>query len=178
MDFTLTYEGPLAANARPNQKHDIRRELHPQLKELWEHPPLNQFYWKARPGSQHLRTVRGHEFVSIVHPDWHFNAELNILMLRPELPRRIVTSGGDIDNRLKTLFDALARPLHDQDVPAAWTPKDDEKPLHCLLDDDRLISKVTVETDRLLAALNSTHVKLVIKVHVHATDIFGGLSLA
>jgi len=107
VDFTLTYEGPLAADARPNQKHDIRRELHPQLKELWEHPPLNQLYWKARPGSQHLRTVRGHEFVSIVHPDWHFNAELNILMLRPELPGRIVTSGGDIDNRLKTLFDAV-----------------------------------------------------------------------
>ena len=176
MDFTLIYEGPLAANARPNQKHDIRRKLHPQLKELWEHPPLNQFYWKARQGSQHLRSVSGYEFATIVHPEWHFNAKLDILMLRPEPPGSIITPGGDIDNRLKTLFDALTRPIYQQDIPA-WVPTSDERPFHCLLDDDRLISKVSVETDRLLAAPEETHVKLIVRVHVHTTEAFGGLTV-
>jgi len=176
VDFTLIYEGPLAANGRPEQKHDIRRRLHPQLKELWTHPPLSQFYWKTHRGSAHLRTVAGHEFGSVVHPEWHFNAKLRLLMLRPEPPGRIVTSGGDIDNRLKTLFDALACPRHDQDVPRSWVPEEGEQPLHCLLEDDGLISEVAVETDRLLAAPNETHVKLVIRVHVHSTAAFGDLA--
>jgi Holliday junction resolvase RusA-like endonuclease len=177
VDFTLAYEGPLAASGRRDQKHEIRQRLHPQLKELWAHPPLSRFYWKARPGSQHLRTVGGYEFASIIHPGWHFNAKLKILMLRPEPPGSIVTSGGDIDNRLKTLFDALTCPNHEQDLPAAWAPTDDQKPFHCLLDDDGLISEVTVETDRLRAPPNRTHVKLLIRVHVHATDQFGGLAV-
>lgn len=177
MNFTLTYDGPLASNARPSQKHEIRRNLHPQLKELWQHAPLNQFYWKARPGSAHLRTVGGHEFASIVHPEWHFNARLNILLLRPQPPGSIITSGGDIDNQLKTLFDALTCPIHEQDIPAVWKPSDHEKPLHCLLDDDRFISEVAVQTDRLLAPNSETHVKLIIKVQVHTIDAFGGLAV-
>jgi Holliday junction resolvase RusA-like endonuclease len=174
VDFTLIYEGPLATNSGPRQKHEIRRLLHPQLKELWTHPPLSEVYWKAHPGSAHLRTVAGHEFASIVHPEWHFNVRLRVLMLRPEPPGRVVTSGGDIDNRLKTLFDALACPRHDQDVPRSWVPEESERPLHCLLEDDGLISEVAVETDRLLAAPNETHVKLIIGVSVHSTDVFGG----
>ena len=67
VDFTLTYEGPLAANGRSKLKHDIRRQLHPQLKELWAHPPLSRFYWKGRPGSAHLRQLGGYEFCSVVH---------------------------------------------------------------------------------------------------------------
>ena len=35
------------------------------------------------------------------------------------------------------------------------TPADDEKPFHCLLEDDRLMSKVSVETDRLLEDLSN-----------------------
>lgn len=177
MDFTLTYEGPLAANGRPEQKHDIRRYLHPQLRELWAHPPLSQVYWKERLGSAHLQTVAGHEFCSIVHAEWRFNAKLRVLMLRPEPPGRVVRSGGDIDNRLKTLFDALACPQHNHDVPRSWVPDESERPLHCLLEDDALISEVTVETDRLLAAPSQTDVKLIIRVHVHTTDVFGGLAV-
>jgi Holliday junction resolvase RusA-like endonuclease len=176
VDFTLTYNGPLHADRGPDEKHDIRRHLHPQLKELWAHPPLKQFHWKERPGSAHLRTVAGHEFCSVVHPEWHFNARLRVLMLRPEPPGRVVRSGGDIDNRLKTLFDALACPQHVHDVPDSWVPDEGEQPLHCLLEDDALISEVTVETDRLLAAHNKTHVKLIIRVHVHSTDAFGGIA--
>jgi len=44
MKFTLTYEGPLPStgnNKRPEAKWDIRKTLHPQLKDLWEsHPAL------------------------------------------------------------------------------------------------------------------------------------------
>jgi hypothetical protein len=52
MEFRLTYEGPLVSTQRdpvcgqsmkPQQrenKHDIRKALHPQLKRLWELTPF------------------------------------------------------------------------------------------------------------------------------------------
>ena len=172
MEFTLTYDGPLAANGRPSQKHDIRLALHPQLKELWEHKPLVQFYEFGIPN---ISTVGGYNFASIVHPRLNFRAKLDILMLRPEPPGQIVISKGDIDNRLKTLFDALTRPIFIQDIPPAWTPSAGEDPLHCLLEDDGLITSVTVNTDRLLAAQSPTHVKLVIRVQVQNLSTFGGM---
>jgi hypothetical protein len=177
VEFTLVYEGPLATKPRPVDKHEIRLQLHPQLKELWSIGPLEQFREMLLPGSEHLRTVGGHEFASIVHPVWHFNAKLHILMLRPEPRGRVVTSGGDIDNRLKTLFDALACPAHDEAVPDGWSPAEDQKPLHCLLHDDWLISQVTVETDRLLASPSKSHVKLIIRVQVHTPEAFGGQAI-
>lgn len=172
MKFTLTYDGPLAANGRPSQKHNIRLTLHPQLRELWEHKPFAQFH---ELGGPNISTVGGHNFAALVHPRWNFRAKLDILMLRPEPPGRIVIPKGDIDNRLKTLFDALTRPVHNQDVPAAWTPAAGEDPLHCLLEDDGLITAVAVNTDRLLAATSPTHVKLVIKVRIQNLSTFGGL---
>lgn len=174
MEFTLAYDGPLATNGRPSQKHDIRMSLHPQLQELWQHQPLSQF---NNDQDAQTSNVGGHRFTSIVHPRWHFRARLEILMLRPQPPGGILTTGGDIDNRLKTLFDALTRPVHAQDIPAGWTPTPNQEPLHCLLEDDGFISSVSVTTDRLLAAPSTTHVKLIIKVHVETVLAFGGLAV-
>jgi hypothetical protein len=46
MKFTLTYDGPLPASAnkpKPQAKWDIRKALHPQLKDLWtSHPALRE----------------------------------------------------------------------------------------------------------------------------------------
>lgn len=38
LDFRLIYRGPLKAEtsqSNPKQKHAIRKQLHPQLRELW-----------------------------------------------------------------------------------------------------------------------------------------------
>jgi hypothetical protein len=59
-------------------------------------------------------------------------------------PGRLITSG-DIDNRLKTLFDSL-RILGE--VPAG--PTEDKKPFYVLLEDDKPITHISVETDTLL----------------------------
>jgi hypothetical protein len=79
----------------------------------------------------------------------HLVADLDILLLRPEAPGNIVTTGGDIDNRLKTLLDALRVPSV-QEIPKDLMPREDEAPFHCLLEDDSLITSVRVQTDRLL----------------------------
>jgi hypothetical protein len=171
VDFTLTYDGSLPSNGRAQQKHDMRVAFHPQLSDLWNQPGIGQNANEAP-----VADVGGKKFRSLVHPRWTFRADLDITMLRPEEPGNLIV-GGDIDNRLKTLFDGLTRPHQAQDFPAAWSPTEDQDPLLCLLDDDSLIKKISVRTDRLLAPANPWHVKLIIRVTVRSSIDFGGLAL-
>jgi hypothetical protein len=96
-----------------------------------------------------LRPRGPFNFVPLATSDLRLVAELEVLLLRPEPPGRLVTQGGDIDNRLKTLFDALCLPqvngLPRDDQPAA-----DEHPFFCVLEDDNLVSSVHVRTEHLL----------------------------
>lgn len=52
---------------------------------------------------------------------------------------------GDIDNRIKTLMDALKIPEGVSDAP-----EQDEHPFYVLLQDDRLVTRLSVESDMLL----------------------------
>jgi len=176
MRFTLTYRGPLTTKGNARQKHELRRSLHPQLKELWTHRPLEQFSprWLnptdgGDEGGRALRRTAGRDFAVVVGSDQRLLVELNLLMLRPEHPGSILQHA-DIDNRLKTLFDALRHPGKKQELPDGWAPSADETPLHCLLDDDRLISRVNVDTDRLLNPASPTEVALTIRVRVRASS--------
>jgi hypothetical protein len=177
VEFTLTYDGALPSNGRPQQKHDIRKALHPQLKELWYNPPLQDYLSQTEQEGKALSTVDGHGFTAIVNQFFQFRAKLDILILKPEQPGGIVLSGGDIDNRLKTLFDAMTRPAASQDVPSDWIPESEEKPLHCLLEDDGLITSVNVRTSRLLNPTQPTHVKVVVDVSVSTRHVFGGFAI-
>jgi hypothetical protein len=170
VNFTLFYDGSLASNARPAQKHDMRLRFHPQLAELRRQPGI------SNADSVDPTEMAQGRFTSLVHPRWNFRADLDIIMLRPEDPGRLIIQG-DIDNRLKTLFDALTRPQHPQDVPASWTPSASEDPVHCLLDDDSLVKSVSVRTDRLLAPGTPSDVKLVINVKVQTIVQFGGIAM-
>jgi hypothetical protein len=121
-------------------------------------------------GVRAVPDVGGFTFGFVVQDHWGWRAELDILMLRPGAPGNLVVQGGDIDNRLKTLFDALSVPTKEQ-VQAirhkGWQPGNDEVPFHCLLSGDDLITNVSVETDRLLASEQPSHVKLIIGVMVY-----------
>jgi hypothetical protein len=76
---------------------------------------------------------------------------LKILFLRREEPGALVSQCGDLDNRIKTLFDALRVPKGDE--IARGTPA--ASPLHCLLESDTLITGFDVRTDRYLAATSN-----------------------
>jgi hypothetical protein len=102
---------------------------------------------------------------------------LDILFLRPDRPGDLIW-GGDIDNRLKTLFDAMRIPVANEDY-VNRTPASDEQPMFCLLEDDKLITKIAVETDQLLQLPlgkedDSHQVRLVIRVTVRPYDMHVG----
>ena len=99
--------------------------------------------------------------------------DLDILFLRPDRPGSVVWAG-DIDNRLKTLLDAMRIPEVGEDY-ASREPSDDEVPFFCLLEDDKLITKVAVETDRLLEpignSVDAADARLVITVRLRPYEI-------
>lgn len=146
----------------------IRRALHPQLAQLW----------KTNPVLQHFAPTVGHQI-----GDWQFSplviremdliCEIDVLMLRRQEPGGIIRNTGDIDNQLTTLFDALKMPKIAREL-AGVAPEPDENPLFCLLEDDALITRVNVDTDRLLEPMKSeSEVRLLIQATVKATRLTG-----
>ncbi|RNC64335.1 MAG: hypothetical protein ED859_18580 [Desulfuromonadales bacterium] len=172
MEFNLFYRGSLRSNGSPQHKQEIRRALHSQLKQLWELEPLkgskSSFIGPAEDGHQDinlLEQVGAFTFAPLISSRLALAASLRITLLRPEEPGTIILQSGDIDNRLKTLFDALSVPAHANQLPGGDSPSGDETPLYCLLQDDRLISSVSVDTDRLLEqGVDKNEVVLIIHV--------------
>jgi hypothetical protein len=178
MRFTLHYEGPLPSRGSATVKAAIREALERQLRELWTHPPLSLSDTpdRLKPEVDEadlsvLMTRYGHTFAPLVTEKLGLRAELEILMLRPSPPGEIVGRGGDIDNRLKTLFDALSAPAQKNQVTPEMRPTSPEDPLFVLLEDDGFITRFTVETDRLLAAppRDPDAVRLYVRVNTYVT---------
>ena len=109
--------------------------------------------------------IGGHSFNPLVRERTALKCALKIIFLRHEPPGRIY-QGGDIDNRLKTLLDALSVPQHDEQVIPGST-----SPMFCLLEDNSLITGLDVQTQRLLAKPNASKhdVHLLIEVDVRVT---------
>lgn len=176
MEFRLTYRGQLKASAGRDQKQRIRRFIHPQLATLWKQPPLTDLK-EALPGgkwaaadSPFARNVGPFTFRPLVNAAYDVIAELDITFLRPEPPGLLVSNSGDIDNRVKTLLDALRMPQNLAELPANDAPTAEEAPFCVLLEDDRLITHLAVTTDRLLEPSNSQlDVLLLIHVRVKVT---------
>jgi hypothetical protein len=133
MEFRLLYQGPLASNGTLAQKHAIRASLHPQLQELWNHVPLDAYHaYLDHPapagGFSVIRQVGGFNFAPLVCSQLRMYAEIDILLLRPGPLGGVITQGGDIDNRLKTLFDALRYPHNLGELPAGAAPAAGQDP--------------------------------------------------
>ena len=158
-------------NPRPKHKHEIRKEFHKQLRRLFElHPAFEMYRFKevANPTYQHqdyLNRTRydaivsgferaGFQFFPLATRELSLLCGIHILFLRPDVPGAVISSG-DIDNRLKTIFDALRMP-RDKAEAGGYQPDAGEDPFFCLLEDDSLISHAAVETDTLLKPIGDT----------------------
>lgn len=90
----------------------------------------------------------GASFVPIVRNSLYLGCAVDILFLRHEEPWSLMQQGGDLDGRLKTLFDALKMPDPNQPVYKGSKPVED--PLYVVLEDDALITDFSVKSGRLL----------------------------
>jgi hypothetical protein len=117
MQFRLLYEGPIPPRQRVNVEdiHVIRMALHPQLKALWQYEPLsNSPEWLKDPPLPGklgiLERCNNVLFAPLITRKNNLTCELSITLLRQQPPGQLLGEGGDIDNRMKTLFDALRMP--------------------------------------------------------------------
>lgn len=188
MEFTLTYRGSLPSSQSDGKKKelqfDMRQDFHRQLQEVWEHFPL--LGGKRRLDSLPERTsgqpfhawykqrVRGFAFVPLVitGANLRLACALKIKLLSRDVGS-IITNNGDLDNRMKVLFDALTVPQFSQ-LPDDAKPTDDQNPFLCLLGDDKLITNLTVDTGKLhrpaAADDRRNHAEVDITVTVRAAD--------
>lgn len=182
MRFTLYYRGTLKANRGAKDKHALRRHFHEQMRCLWEQVPLIDYreYLSetAKEGKISLvHPIGRFKFVPLVSSRLHLVAELKITLLRPGPPGQLISQSGDIDNRLKTLLDALKVPKEPTALPEDEAPLENETPFFCLLEDDSLITALSVETDRLLETpVDPNDVLLLIHVTTRITRTIWGNS--
>ena len=156
-------------------KHKLRQAFHVQLKQLWatnkflrEHEldprairaarPVgdDRTYWSSggrrAPMSEIVADQYkefGYRFLPLVREDISLLCSLKILFLRRDIPGSVI-SAGDIDNRIKTIIDGLRRPRNGKEVLGNEVPKEGEDPFFVLLEDDKLVTHLEVETDTLL----------------------------
>lgn len=183
MEFTLFYQGTLksANSVKARDKHEIRKHFHKQLKVLWSEPPLKglekyQLSETTPAGYEKEfcfeKKVGNFQFVPLIRQNLDLIAEIDILLLRSEPLGGIVNNSGDIDNRLKTLFDGLRCPSDEQQIKGI-EPDENEKPFYCLLEDDKLITRVSVTTKRLLDSdLGKDEVKLILSIFLKSTKAY------
>ena len=117
-----------------------------------------------------LRPLGPYMFVPLIAAEMNVIAELSVTLLRPQPPGGLIAHGGDIDNRLKTLFDSLTMPRHANALPRGSTPSVDQTPFFCLLEDDNLVVSVNVRTEQLLEpGIDSSLVDASIDVRTRVT---------
>ncbi len=160
-------------------KHCIRRQFHRQLKMFWTlHPALSiKRSWPTDWGLnsndfppellddrgqvafteivRRKHREHGYEWVPLARSEYGVTCGLDILFLRRD-GLGSVLEVGDLDNRVKTLIDCLKKPREQNElVGDDWLPREDEKPFFCLLQDDGLVSRLTVESDQLFEPVNA-----------------------
>lgn len=198
MEFRLTYEGPLYSTGNDSKlskkaehKHDLRMTFHPQIKRLWEITPFLKTGERSGPGALILEQSSGApnykaswlakkhaqfgwKFVPLVSEELDLWCSLDVLFLRPGKPGKLLNQG-DLDGRLKTLLDALAIPDANQGYESKIAQSG---AVYTLLENDRLVSKVSVETDELLqldiGKLDENFVRLVILVSLRPSEMHLG----
>jgi hypothetical protein len=109
----------------------------------------------------------GRRFLPLIRETLALKCSLKIQFLRKEDAGHIY-QGGDLDNRIKTLFDGLSVPNKDQVVHDPTIAD----PICCLVEDDALITGLEISTHRLLSRPDASKhdVRLIIGVEVSVSQ--------
>jgi hypothetical protein len=96
---------------------------------------------------------------------------VDILFLRHEEPYNLMRQGGDLDGRIKTLFDGLKMPDPRSEYKGLNPTAD---PLYVVLEDDALISDISIKSGRLLGekAKAKHAVRLTIDITIKVLRVF------
>ncbi|WP_147306351.1 hypothetical protein [Methylovirgula sp. 4M-Z18] len=110
------------------------------------------------------------KIIPLVRHSLYLFCDVDILFLRHDEPFKLLKRGGDLDNRIKTLFDSLRMPDNVSELGGEVVAAD---PLYVLLEDDALIKGFSVKTGKLLGVRKDKphHVRLTIEVAVKVSRV-------
>jgi len=204
VQFHLLYTGQLHSSGGVAEKLAIRRTFHGQLQRLWLTNPnlrriaeqrgridyaheINENHIPDPPALSTEDAIRrgfsvtgknwnrhGFNYAPLVTSEFCLRCKLDILFLRVE-EKDYVLQGGDIDGRLKTLFDGLRMAREANELPRGAVQSQDEDPLFCLLENDDLVSEVSVVTGQLLALPDSKQISksdVYLQIAVQLNSVF------
>jgi hypothetical protein len=180
--FSLTYDGELLSatdkHSRVQNKNKIRFDLAEQLWPVYCQANFSRFQLDDQTIVDAGCGFHDIAFAPILTRKMNASCSLAIKFMRNEHPGQIVHEG-DMDNRLKTLFDALRLPGNDDEVlldlvPPRYRKVAPDAPTPdvciCLLEDDSLITDLSVATVVIMTPLPKNHVRLVIDVEFRPLD--------
>jgi len=150
------------ANRRKREKQILRQHCHKQLVRIWDDDnvlrhverrslqrpiKIKDRYGFPRPlkvrhgrppiwGFLFRELIHGAAFIPLITGPMEASCHLALRVGRPAVPGGIVFGGGDLDGRLKTLFDALSVP---KDAGAIDAKDVTQGEYICLLSDDELL---------------------------------------
>jgi hypothetical protein len=110
-------------------------------------------------------------FVPLVRESLYLACDLDITFLRHDHDLKVLKKGGDLDNRIKTLFDGLKMP---SDVGQQGGIEPTANPLYTLLEDDARIHSFTLRTGTLLgeSLQNEKRVRINVGVTIKVLRVF------
>jgi hypothetical protein len=108
-------------------------------------PPIDLLDLIQQEYCSKCRNDNGYLWAPILLDRYSVHCELDVLILRRGGIGSSI-SDGDLDNRVKTLIDCLKQPKGQEIV---GQPTEQEKPFFCLLEDDKLVTRLEVQSDQL-----------------------------
>ena len=180
MDFCLFYQGKLKSRDGAAGKHAIRAALDPQLRSVCHSKTFRGVFepdWEGKRRSPDLPMYverRQRRYWFLISEQLAATANLSLTLLVPHEVASIVSNGGDIDNRIKTLFDALRVPSTDSELPGSDSFDYAEGDMYCLLQDDKLINRVSIRSYQDHGIREQDHVRCLIEVQTQITRALWG----
>ena len=180
MEFCLHYEGKLKSRDNASGKHQIRQQLHPQIRSICLSDQFRDMFEERngtppKSGGPHMFSeIGGKRFWFLVCEGYKTIVDLDITILLPHAVGAIVHNGGDIDNRIKTLFDALRIPAVTSEIPSNDSFNYGTEGMFCLLQDDKLINRVSITSYQDHEPIDSDSVRCFIEVKTKITQLLVG----
>jgi hypothetical protein len=180
MEFCLFYEGKLKSRDGALGKHAIRSAFDRQIRSICHSETFRQSFvpdWEGKRKSAELAMYverRGKRFWFLIAEHLAATVDLSLTVLVPHEVARVVNNGGDIDNRIKTLFDALRVPAADSEIPSTDPFDYSTGGMYCLLQDDKLINRISVRSYQDHGIEEQDHVRCLIEVETKITRALWG----
>jgi hypothetical protein len=189
--FSLKYEGELKSTTdrrtRVADKNRLRWHFSDQLEALLCRGDFSRIQTRNREPDNETGNgitldlskigggeIKGVYYIPVIDRTFIAVCSLAIRLDRSERPGSLFEHGndgdGDLDNRLKTLLDALRVP-HNENEARQHETEPNKRTCVCLFEDDSMVTALNIETRPSLRPLPRGHVELTIDVEIRTHDL-------